>query len=467
MTSDVDVLVVGGGPAGLIAARTAANRGLSVAILEESDRLGGQYFRQSPHASYDDHRPEGRTLIEEVATSGAHLLTGWSVWGADGRDLLIAPRRGGRTRRVRGRHMVIATGAHEVVVPFPGWQLPGVVTPGFALHTAAIEGVALGGPVLIAGTGPFLLVVAQALLRAGVEVAGVAEESPLRPTVSSAGHSLRYPRQLRQLAALLATLARHRVPWWRSTTLVAAEGATDGVRCVHLAQTRRDGTVRSWSVSSPVVCAAFGFRPSSELTQLLGCAHRLDQLTGSPVPVTDPAGRTSIPGVHAVGDGAGIGGADLAMARAYLAIADICSQEGRPFPGRDVDRQRRQADRLERFAAFNSRLFPLPRSRFAALADDLVVCRCEAVTAGEIRAATSSGWHDLSGVKGATRAGMGPCQGRECAVSVQALAEAGGLGPSRWSVRMPLRPVTLEAASHIAERIELAPSCTKSPGPHG
>ena len=450
--SQVDLLVVGGGPAGLVAARTAIRHGLSATIIDEADQLGGQYFQQPPPSllQRSDSRPEGRKLIDEVTASGAQVLTGWAVWGVDGSHLLMAPRRGGRTCRIQGRYVLLATGAHELLLPFPGWQLPGVVTPGFALHTA-LEGVPLGGPVVLAGTGPFLLVVAQELLRSGNEVVAVIEESPVRPSLATALRATHHPRQLQQLAGMLATLGRHRVPWWRGTRLLSAEGGSDGVQQVRLARSGPLGRESTWTVPATVVCVAFGFRPNSELHRLLGCDWRPDPLSGSPAPITDRFGQTSVQHIYAAGDGAGIGGAELAMVRAHLAVANICRIEGRPLPAEEVDRYQRRADRLERFAAFNGWLFPPPIPRLVAIGDDLVVCRCEAVTAGEIRKASSSGWHDLSGIKGSTRAGMGPCQGRECSVAVGALTAAAGVPQIPWSPRMPVRPVSVDTASAIAD----------------
>ena len=177
--------------------------------------------------------------------------------------------------------------------------------------------------------------------------------------------------------------------------------------------------------------------------------------------MVDAAGRTTAPGVYAAGDGVSIGGAELAMARAYLAVADICAVRGHPRPAAAVRRRQRTARRLTSFARLNSELFPPPLHRVAELTDDVVVCRCEAVTAGSIRAAAVTGWYDLSGVKASVRAGMGPCQGRECGVAVTAVTRAAGgdrvasgqeavPASAAWSPREPARPVRLSSVIAIA-----------------
>jgi len=490
LTEPYDLAIVGGGPAGLTAARTAADAGLRTVVVDESPELGGQYFRQQPSAvrARGEHRPQGRRLIEQVTSCGVEVLTGHGVWGADeDGSLLAAPLAGGATRRIAAEHTLIAAGAHELVLPFPGWTRPGVVTPGFALHTAVVNGARLGERVVVAGTGPFLLLVAQELLRAGVNVVAVADEAAVTPTPGRAARAVGHPRQLAQLGSMLATLARHRVPWWRGTRLLAVEGEAGGVRravfgSVGDDQSARDDQLargdqpargeqppgRSRAVAADVVCVAYGFKPNSELPLLLGCECRPDPVTGVLAPVVDAAGRTTRPGVYAAGDGVSIGGAELAMTRAYLAVADICAVRGRPRPVADVLRRQRTARRLTSFARLNSELFPPPVHRAAQLADDVIVCRCEAVTAGRIRAAAVSGWYDLSGVKAAVRAGMGPCQGRECGVAVAAIERAAGGGragtgqraevglpgaaaePAAWSPREPVRPVRLSSAIAFA-----------------
>ncbi|MFJ5304182.1 FAD-dependent oxidoreductase [Streptomyces sp. NPDC088350] len=442
--SEVDVAVVGGGPAGLHAALVLARGGLSVVLLDESDTLGGQYYKRRAEqltAAFGDFRPRGTQLIRQVRESGVDCRTGTLVWGAEdaGRTLFTSDVRTGALGRISTRATLVATGAYERSLPFPGWTLPGVVTPGFALHLATMDRVPVGQRVVLAGTGPFLLPVACALLEVGARIEALVElNHPYRPGISSIAGALRQPARLAEAARYLLTLARHGVRVEQGARVLAAHGDTQ-VTAVDIGQ--ENGSVRQ--LRTDALCVGFGFRPSTELPRLLICDTEPDPTGTEQLPVVDTDGATSVDGLYVAGDCAGIAGVHAAGVRGELAAHAILRRLAPERAPVRVAGLRRRARALDRFAELADRLYPLPTT--ADISDATQVCRCEGVTAGEIRESAATGWNDVHGTKAATRAGMGPCQGRECGHIVAALAGRGE-GPAEcFAARMPIRPLPMAA----------------------
>jgi NAD(P)H-nitrite reductase large subunit len=333
--------------------------------------------------------------------------------------------------------VVVATGTHDRVAPFEGWTLPGVLGAGGAQALLKGSLVAPGERVALAGTGPLLLVVADGLLRSGIEVVAVAESGHpttygLHPTAWSGLAS-----RSREAAAYTATLARHRVPYLAGWGIRAAHG-TDRVTSVTLA-TRR-GRTKTYDIDALLV--SHGFTPQLELLLQLEPDTRLDA-DGSVVVVVDHQQRTSVPGLLATGEVTGVGGASLAILEGYVA--------GRALTDRAVDPAVLKRIAVHRRFARTMHAVHVPRGEWARdLPDDELVCRCEEVTAGEVRVACRDlGVDDVRGAKLMTRAGMGLCQGRMCGRAVADLvAEASGREPLvtdsvRAGARLPAAPVPL------------------------
>jgi thioredoxin reductase len=457
------VVIVGGGPAGLCAAIELRRAGADVVLIDEGEELGGQYYRRrsaAVAAVHGDYRPEGTRLVAEVRAFGAKCLTGTTVWGVgdDGRTLLAVDNATGSLVEVLGRTCIVATGAFERPMPFPGWQLPGVVSPGCALHLAHVDVVALGRRVLVAGSGPFLLVAACAVLEAGGGVVAVVEHNrPYRPSLASLS-TLRYPRRLAELARYLAVLARHRVPILQGARVLAAEGSGRVERVTIGPSSHAGGAgpfarggARTKEVDALVV--AYGFRPSSELLQLLGAEGRRDVL-GDFYPHLDHSGRTSVSGLYAAGEVSGIAGAPAARARGTLAAAAVAADLG--LAGSSSKSARLARDELsgqEEFARLVARMFPVRPEDYHAVPDETVVCRCEGVSAGDVRATASLSWNDVSSTKAFTRAGTGPCQSRLCAAALCSLvAQVNGRASRPASVAIPIKPLPWTTLSAVREK---------------
>ncbi|WP_442874418.1 FAD-dependent oxidoreductase [Amycolatopsis sp. NBC_00438] len=327
--------------------------------------------------------------------------------------------------------LVLATGAHDRTLPFPGWHLPGVFTAGAAQALAKGERVAIGRRVLVAGSGPFLLPVAESLLGVGAEVVAILEANP--PATVRNGWSRRpwrLARHLTKAAELLryaAALARHRVPYCTGRAVIEARG-DDRVREVVTARLNPDwsvipGTERSYPVDA--VCVGHGFVPQLELAVAAGC------LLDDGFVRVDQQQRTTAAGVFAAGEITGIGGAIAAAAEGAVA--------GRLAAGGEPDRGLRRArDRTREFAERLAEAHPVGAAWSGWLRPGTIVCRCEETTVADLqRAASDPVQAGSRALKLGTRAGLGPCQGRMCGPAVAELC--GGTERHHRPIAQPIR----------------------------
>ncbi|MGW3987222.1 FAD-dependent oxidoreductase [Streptomyces sp. NPDC004830] len=430
-----DLAVIGAGPAGLAAALAASARGVRVALVDAAPGPGGQFYRQ-PAAGLGATRPEAlhhrwrtwQRLRDGLAAAAVNVLTEHHVW-------CVEPVSGGFTvhallgpgqeepAEVHARALLLATGGHETVLPFPGWTLPGVVTAGGA--QAMLKGglVVPGGRAVVAGTGPLLLPVAAGLAAAGVGVAALVESTGPRRL---ARHARALAAKVPEGAGYAARLLRHRVPVLTRHTVVRAHGE-DRLTGVTIAALGPDDRVRPGTerrLDCDTLAVGHGMVPQTDLAGALGC--RLDGLGVA----VDAEQRTDVPGVWAAGETTGVGGAALALAEGHIAgssaAARLRGTDPAPAPAalRSRARQRSSATALDTAWA--------PPAHWAEqLTGDTVVCRCEEVTAGDVRGALDLGAGDERTVKLLTRAGMGWCQGRMCHAAVAALAGRRPTPPAR------------------------------------
>ena len=343
---------------------------------------------------------------------------------------------------VEPRMLLLATGASERPCPLPGWTLPGVMTTGGLQTLVRAQRTAPGQRIVIAGSGPLNLQAACELLKLGIKPAAVIDSGP-GPSPAGLRSLLRMARAdagaTWQGLLYMARLAAARVPiHWRST-VNRIEG--DGkVRSIVM---ERNG--RQTAIACDVVALNMGFQPQAELARQIGCRLRYaGDHVGAVSVETDRNGRTSLPNVFAIGDGAAIGGAKIAMARARLAAVAIGQELSLALP----DQQSGEAlDRAERFQSALWTLFTQPAFEAAKLADETIVCRCEEVGAGAARKACREGTPTLATVKRLTRAGMGRCQGRFCAGTLSRIVESeGGPAPDVTAFFAPRPPARARAA---------------------
>ncbi|HET7622343.1 MAG TPA: FAD-dependent oxidoreductase [Gemmatimonadaceae bacterium] len=382
--SDCDVLVVGGGPAGIAAASRAAESGAKVVMVDQGMRPGGQVWR---HREESDLPRLARVWLDRLRGSGAHCLAMATVTDvtSDG-TVSLAHREGSST--VRAGALVIATGARELFIPYPGWTLPGAMGIGGA--QALLKGGmrVRGKRVVIAGSGPLILPVAAAMARAGARLAAVLEQAPAAALARFARTLWRHPSKLADGARYRSAFARTS---YRTGSWVARAEGEGRVERVTLTDGRRQ-----WSEECDLLCCSYGLVPNVDLASLLGCA------IDDGMVVVDAAQRTSIPSVYAAGEPTGVGGELAALTEGEIA--------GLSAAGRDIDVSLARARLRWRAFATQLALSFRPRPELRELAEpDTIICRCEDVPLSRIDPSWS-----VRQAKLYTRVGMGPCQGGVC-----------------------------------------------------
>ncbi len=433
-----DVVVVGAGPAGVAAALAAGDAGVSVVVIDGGRAVGGQFNRQLP-VEFKARRPErlqhgwGAFTVQRDRLAKHSRITHLaesSVWAFEQGNRLWVQRGpadgvGREVFAVDAKAVVLATGAYDRVLPFPGWDLPGVYSAGAAQALAKGHRIAVGKRVLVAGTGPFLLPVAESLIGVGAQVVGLLEANSLK-TVRKGWSTdpLVATGKFREALGYGVLLARHRIPLRHGWTVIAAHGE-DHVEAVTIARLDADwnpipGSERRIEVGA--VCLGFGFTAQLELAVSARC-----ELTagpdGGPAVTVDANQQTTTPGVYAAGELTGIGGADLASAEgrvAGTAAAHHALAAGiPPVVAADVA----EVVKGRRFAGALARAYPVREGWRSWSTQETVVCRCEEVTRGDIEGAVvERGVHDGRALKLTSRAGLGLCQGRVCSRTVAALA---------------------------------------------
>lgn len=466
LAESYDLAVIGAGPAGMAAAITAARCGLSVLAVDENAAPGGQIWRGITGGAVADRAVlgaeywAGETLTGEFAGSAATYApraTLFSLMPAEEKpEIELGISLGGQARSIAAREAVLATGALERPFPIPGWTIPGVITAGAAQTALKAHGLVPEGRVVVAGSGPLLLLVAAQLLAAGARIEAVLDTTPRGNLARALPH---LPGLLRSpyLAKGLRLLARARggPPVIRGVEALRAEGQG---RLASVVFTRGGAATR---IAADALLLHQGVVPNTAISNAIGCAHDWESAQLCWVPRRDEWLVGSVPGVSIAGDGGGILGAEAAVESGRIAALGAAARLGA------IDHARRDAEAaapraaLARYAGARRFLDLLyrPARGFRVPAEDAtIICRCEEVTAGAIRAALARGATGPNQLKVFTRCGMGPCQGRLCNLTVTEMVAAGrGVPPEAvgtYRARPPFKPVTLGEIASLPQTNE-------------
>lgn len=441
MNASYDVIVVGAGPAGLAAANTTARAGLSTLLLDENPGVGGQIYRGitstpvSNRSILGEDYWAGAALAAEAKASGAEIVNGATVWSLDP-ERLVGVSVAGQARLIQARRVIVATGLQERPFPIPGWTLPGVMTVGAAQTALKAYGMVPDGRTVLAGSGPLLWLLAAQLLRARAKIDAILDTTP----------RLNWVRVLFDLPDFLLSPyfgkglrllreVRGRVPVHHVGSIEAA--GTD-----KLTEVVFDGR----RLPADLLLLHQGVVPNVNLAMAAGVAHEWNERQLCFQPVLDTDFNSSVPGIAVAGDGAGIGGATAAAERGRIAgfAAVRALRPEASVPDMQAFRQKLQREEMGR--GFLDWLYR-PAASFRRPTGDTLACRCEEVTAEQVRATARMGCEGPNQMKAFLRCGMGPCQGRLCGLTVtELIASEREVSPAEvgyYRLRPPVKPISL------------------------
>lgn len=408
------VVIVGAGPAGITAARTLLDHGVTPVLVDESLRGGGQIYRRQPanfqrsaKQLYGFEAGKATALhrtMDELATR-IDYRPETLVWNAENGRLDML--NNGHAESIEYAQIIVATGATDRILPVPGWTLPGVYSLGAAQIALKYQGCAIGERVAFCGSGPLLYLVAYQYAKAGAKVVAVLDSAPFSAQCRALPALLGQPATLAKGLYYRAWLTAHGIPVHQGATLSHINGE-QRMTGIHWDQQE---------IACDAVAFAHALRSETQLADLLGCEFAWNALNRAWLPQRDAAGRSSVAGVYLAGDGAGIMGADAAQMAGERAALALLEDSGVAIDHRRGPVLEQQLAGIQRFRHGLETAFPFPENWAAEAPDELILCRCEEVSVGEVRAVVDEGHWEVNRVKAHCRVGMGRCQGRMCGLA--------------------------------------------------
>ncbi len=466
MKKSDNIVIIGGGPAGIAAAIEVARAGAYCTLIDEAPQIGGQVYRQTSKSFKVSEKPlnteqlRGKSLLAEFNEVADHIeiLSSTSVLGIwKNHEILWASE--GTSGVIYADQLIIAAGAYERPVPFPGWTLPGVMTVGGVKSFIKTMYVKPGKRAIVSGTGPLIISTAISLHKIGVEVLAVLEAG--NPPWSSPVFLKEWADVdfARDIAEDLEELKHNNIPLLFNYTVCEARGKNEVTSVTYSpvdAQDWKPIKHQTTTVDADLMVVGFGFVPNTELTQLAGCRHEFYQGIGWFV-LKDELMQTSVPWILSAGDSSKISGAILAEEEGRIAGVKATESLGFVSAHEAKKRYEKPLHRIRTFEKFRNVINEASAFRkgmFELIRPETLVCRCEEVALSQVKEATDHGVGDLQSLKLFTRLGMGPCQGRNCAPSIgeylhhtldRTPKEVGRINP-----RPPVKPVTLGVLAQMA-----------------
>ena len=447
-----DLIIIGAGPAGLGAACEACIHGLSVIVLDEQPGPGGQIFRSIEHLTPKAMRilgkeyAHGRKLATNFRQLDIEYISGAKVWQIES-GRIISYSINGASHQIQAKAILIATGAMERPVPIPGWVLPGVMGAAAADVIFKSSRMVPAKRVVLAGSGPLLYIVATRMIAAGADIRALIDTTDrknYRKAICFLPKALRAIEYLLKGLGMLQQIRKSRIPIYKQARHISACGHN------HIEKVAFEHSGKAMEIPTDTLFLHEGVIPNTQLARLIKCDHEWDAVQHYWRPVIDEWGHSNVDGIYIAGDTAGISGAEVAECAGHLSALAVASRLGSISKKEKEDLAafyRKKTNRIQSVRPFLDYLYRPSPWALVPKNDETVVCRCEEVTAGQIRDAVKLGSLGPSQVKSYTRCGMGPCQGRTCGHTVSEIiadelkkqvAEVG-----YYHVRPPIKPITL------------------------
>ena len=446
------VVIIGAGPAGVRCAETLLAAGITPILIDENRRDGGQIYRRQPEGFTRDYA----TLYGSEAAKAHDLHQSFDrlrsridyrpdtlVWNLTPGQLCCVSQ--GRHSTVDYDALILCTGATDRLMPIEGWQLAGTYSLGGAQIALKNQAVSIGHRVVFMGSGPLLYLVASQYVKAGAVVAAVLDTSPLSLRIKALPKLLARPAVLFTGLKLLAQLYRAKVAVHLGIKPLQVVGdAANGVMGVRFST----GSGKTETVQADAVALGYHLRPETQLGDLAGCAMAFDQASSQWWLDTDGLGRTSVKGVYAAGDGSKIRGADAAEHAGRLVALALLEDLKLPVNPGLRDEQQQALAVMDQFRLGLAHAFPWPSEQAKALPDSAIVCRCEMISAGELRRTVNEkGACEVNRAKAFSRVGMGRCQGRYCSqAGAEVIAACAGVQVQevgRQRGQAPVKPLSM------------------------
>ncbi len=458
-----NVVIIGAGPAGMSAAATLVKQGIHPVVVDANSKSGGQIYRQQP----DNFTRTKKQLYGFDAKEATQALKNWvniedkitylpchMVWNASGKTLCLYDETNSAYKEIEWDSLIIATGATDRILPFKGWTLPGIYTLGAAQIALKNQGCTIGNDIVIAGNGPLLYLLAWQYVKAGANIKAILDYSSFTDQCKASLKLIHAPKVMLKGLYYLASLKCTGIKIIHNARLNEAESGSKGEEKV---------TGIKWHTSKSsdeihhITCDAiafgYGLRSETQLADVLGCKFSFDPIHHDWLPVLNEQ-QTSIPDVYMTGDNSGISGVYSAQFSGKKAANQILNKLGLPVSDIETKKIDQQLNHLKTFSNGLAQAFPFPEQWAQDVSDDTIICRCENITAGDIRAAIKDKHcTEINQLKAHSRSGMGRCQGRVCHIAVRELLACETKNQSanvgRIRSQSPLKPIPIVVTEEL------------------